>query len=80
MSPDANEPEIKQPEGNAPAGKGPGHIAGIVAGFLALIILNMAGKGDFIANRLVTGFVVGGGVYFIVALLVDVLTAAGRGR
>jgi hypothetical protein len=56
--------------------KGPGHVAGIVAGILAVIVINALGKGDAIGGRFITGFIVGGGTYFVVALLVDLLFAS----
>lgn len=56
--------------------KGPGHIAGTVAAISAIIIVNAMGMGDFLAGRFVTGFVVGGGTYFLIALLVDAVAAS----
>jgi hypothetical protein len=62
------------------ARKGPGHVAGLIVGILAIFIINAAGKGDFISNRYITGLIVGGGTYFIVSFFVDVLAGAMKGN
>jgi hypothetical protein len=47
----------------------PGHAAAMIAGLVALLIVNFLGLGDALGGRAMTGFVVGGVVYFIVALI-----------
>jgi hypothetical protein len=44
-------------------------VAGTIAAFVVLLVVNMLGMGEIIGgNRFLTGFVIGGGTYFIVSL------------
>ena len=81
MTENPSSPEIKEPVREVRgARKGPGHAAGLIAGIVAIIFINATGKGDFISNRYITGFIVGGGAYFIVSLLVDIMAGTVKGK
>jgi hypothetical protein len=48
-------------------------LAGLAAAMLALVALNLLGLGAFFQGRFVTGFLVGGGTYYLVAVIVNAL-------
>lgn len=66
---------VRQGGGQSMAGR----VAGWVAGAVALIVVNVIGQGAFIADSVFwTGFVVGGGTFLIVSVIVDLVVRRGR--